>query len=61
VRESISSLLQQTYPGRMSVILVDDQSLDQTVVAALDASQNLSATMVIFSFEISGNHHSLRR
>jgi hopene-associated glycosyltransferase HpnB len=42
VRESISSLLQQTYPGQMSVILVDDQSRDQTVAAALDASQNLS-------------------
>src|ERR1700682_1725285 len=43
VRESISSLLQQTYPGQISVILVDDQSRDQTVAAALDASQNLSA------------------
>ena len=43
VRESISSLLQQNYPGQISVILVDDQSRDQTVAAALDASRNLSA------------------
>ncbi len=42
VGESVSSLLQQTYPGQMSVILVDDQSRDQTIAAALDASQNLS-------------------
>ena len=43
VRESISSLLQQSYPGRFSIILVDDQSRDQTVAAALDISQKLAS------------------
>jgi len=43
VRESISSLLQQSYPGRLSIILVDDQSRDQTVTAALDISQKLAS------------------
>jgi hopene-associated glycosyltransferase HpnB len=43
VRESISSLLQQSYPGRLSIILVDDQSRDQTVAAALDISQKLAS------------------
>ena len=43
VRESISSLLQQSYPGRLSIILVDDQSRDQTVATALDISQKLAS------------------
>jgi hopene-associated glycosyltransferase HpnB len=43
VYESLSSLLQQSYPGPLSIILVDDQSRDQTVAAASDASRKLAA------------------
>jgi hopene-associated glycosyltransferase HpnB len=49
VRESIGSLLQQSYPGRLSIILVDDQSRDQTVVNASQVSQGLATE---HSFEI---------
>ena len=43
VRASVSSLLQQWYPGQLSIILVDDQSSDQTVAIALDVSRILGA------------------
>ena len=43
VGETISSLLQQNYPGEFAVILVDDQSRDATAQVARDAAAALGA------------------
>jgi hopene-associated glycosyltransferase HpnB len=43
VGETITSLLRQDYPGRFSVILVDDQSHDGTAQVARDAAARLGA------------------
>src|ERR1051325_4500159 len=43
VAESGRSPLQQSHPGALSVVLVDDQSRDQTAAAAVDAARSLSA------------------
>ena len=43
VPESVRSLLQQSYPGALSIVLVDDQSRDQTAAAAVDAARSLGA------------------
>jgi hopene-associated glycosyltransferase HpnB len=44
VGETITSLLRQDYPGRFSVILVDDQSRDGTAQVARDAAARIGAT-----------------
>ena len=44
VAQSIGSLLDQSYPGTFSVILVDDQSDDDTAVLALRAAQTRGAS-----------------
>src|SRR5262249_42245932 len=44
VAESVSSLLDQDYPGAFSVILVDDQSSDGTAAVALRAAQMRGAS-----------------
>ena len=44
VAESIGSLLDQHYPGNFSVILVDDQSIDDTAVVALRAAEARGAS-----------------
>jgi len=44
VAESIGSLLDQNYPGTFSVILVDDQSDDDTAALALRAAQTRGAS-----------------
>ena len=43
VGETITSLLRQDYPGRFSVILVDDQSHDGTAQVARDVAARLGA------------------
>src|SRR5271170_3537551 len=43
VAESVASLLRQDYPGKFSVILVDDQSRDGTAQVARDAALALGA------------------
>jgi hopene-associated glycosyltransferase HpnB len=43
VERSIGSLLAQDYPGRLSVILVDDESRDATAARALDAAKASAA------------------
>src|SRR5215831_21194145 len=44
VAESIGSLLDQHYPGNLSVILVDDQSIDDTTAVALRAAEARGAS-----------------
>jgi hopene-associated glycosyltransferase HpnB len=44
VADSIGSLLDQSYPGTFSVILVDDQSEDDTAALALRAAQTRGAS-----------------
>ena len=43
VGKTVSSLLRQDYPGRLNVIVVDDQSRDGTGEAARDAAAALAA------------------
>ena len=43
IGQSLRSLLTQTYPGRLSVVLVDDQSSDGTARVARAAAQALGA------------------
>lgn len=43
IAEAVGSLLAQDYPGRLSVILVDDDSADGTAQDAQDAADRLSA------------------
>jgi hopene-associated glycosyltransferase HpnB len=43
VGETVASLLRQDYPGKFSVILVDDQSRDRTAQVARDAALALGA------------------
>jgi hopene-associated glycosyltransferase HpnB len=43
VGETVTSLLRQDYPGKLSVILVDDQSGDATVAAVREAAAALGA------------------
>jgi hopene-associated glycosyltransferase HpnB len=44
VAESIGSLLDQDYPGSFSIVLVDDQSSDDTAATALRAAEQRGAT-----------------
>jgi hopene-associated glycosyltransferase HpnB len=44
VAESIGSLLDQHYPGNFSIILVDDQSIDDTAAVALRAAEARGAS-----------------
>jgi len=44
VGKTVTSLLQQDYPGEFSVILVDDQSRDGTAAVAREAAAALGAT-----------------
>ncbi len=41
---SLRSLLTQDYPGKLSVVLVDDQSTDETATVAYQIAQQLSQT-----------------
>jgi GT2 family glycosyltransferase len=43
IAQSITSLLQQNYPGQFSIILVDDHSEDATALRAQQAAADLSA------------------
>ncbi len=43
IAESVGSLLRQDYPGRFSVVVVDDQSADGTAAAALAAARAAGA------------------
>ena len=43
VGAAIASLLRQDYPGRLTVVLVDDQSTDGTAAAARRAAEALGA------------------
>jgi hopene-associated glycosyltransferase HpnB len=43
IGQTIGSLLRQDYPGRLSVILVDDDSRDGTAAIARDAAARLNA------------------
>jgi hopene-associated glycosyltransferase HpnB len=43
VRESLNSLLRQSYPGPFSIIMVDDESRDQTVANASEVSQSVAS------------------
>jgi glycosyltransferase involved in cell wall biosynthesis len=43
IARSVGSLLRQDYPGRFSVIVVDDQSSDGTAAAAADAAKAAQA------------------
>ena len=43
VRDGLRSLLQQSYPGRLSILLVDDQSRDRTAAVASAVCKNLDA------------------
>ena len=47
VGKSISLLLRQTYPGRFSVVLVDDQSTDRTADAARAAANEAGAAQLL--------------
>ena len=47
VGKSISLLLRQTYPGRFSVVLVDDQSTDRTADAARAAAHEAGAAQLL--------------
>ena len=42
ISDSLSSLLQQDYQGEFNIVLVDDQSTDQTATIALKVAQNLN-------------------
>ncbi|HEY1745830.1 MAG TPA: glycosyltransferase [Xanthobacteraceae bacterium] len=44
VGRTVASLLQQNYPGRFSILLVDDQSRDGTAQVAAEAAASLGAT-----------------
>ena len=44
VGETVASLLRQDYPGRLTVILVDDQSRDDTAARARDAAAALGGS-----------------
>jgi len=44
IARNIGSLLRQDYPGRLSVVLVDDQSADRTADLARDAAKAAGAT-----------------
>ncbi|MCU1242138.1 MAG: glycosyl transferase, family 2 [Candidatus Acidoferrum typicum] len=43
IRQAVSSLLQQNYPGEFSIIVVDDHSEDATAQLAQQAARELSA------------------
>jgi hopene-associated glycosyltransferase HpnB len=43
IRQCVTSLLQQNYPGQFSVIVVDDHSEDATAETAKQAARNLQA------------------
>jgi len=43
IAESVGSLLRQDYPGRFSIVVVDDQSSDATAAAASAAASALGA------------------
>ena len=43
IAESVGSLLRQDYPGRFSVVVVDDQSADGTAAAAMAAAKAAGA------------------
>ncbi|WP_238569015.1 glycosyltransferase [Xenococcus sp. PCC 7305] len=42
ISDSLSSLLKQNYPGEFNIVLVDDQSSDQTIPVAQETTQNLN-------------------
>ncbi|MGK7899398.1 MAG: glycosyltransferase [Xenococcus sp. (in: cyanobacteria)] len=42
ISHSLSSLLQQDYPGEFNIVLVDDQSTDQTAIIAQKTAQELN-------------------
>ena len=42
ISDSLSSLLQQDYPGEFNIVLVDDQSTDQTTTIAKKIAQKLN-------------------
>jgi hopene-associated glycosyltransferase HpnB len=43
IRQSVTSLLRQNYPGKFSVIVIDDHSQDGTAQQAQQAARDLSA------------------
>jgi len=43
IGETVASLLRQRYPGRLTIVLVDDHSSDGTAAAALEAASALGA------------------
>jgi hopene-associated glycosyltransferase HpnB len=47
IPQSLASLLRQSYPGRFSVILVDDNSDDGTLVAAREVAASSSTPLTI--------------
>jgi hopene-associated glycosyltransferase HpnB len=44
IGETVRSLLAQNYPGRLSIVLVDDQSTDGTAAIAIDAAAAMQAS-----------------
>ena len=50
--QSLRSLLKQTYPGRFSIVLVNDHSIDPTAQVARDLGQDSGVDVVIVDGEI---------
>ncbi|MEM9274788.1 MAG: glycosyltransferase [Cyanobacteria bacterium P01_F01_bin.143] len=44
IADSLSSLLQQDYPGEFNIVLVDDQSTDKTIAIAENIAQELNCS-----------------